>query len=56
VEGGRKYGAPSNYQEKYRKIFGGLDHPEKSAVKMEPNKAFGYGKGLHDDTSVCVTM
>lgn len=35
---------PSNYQEKYRKLLGGLDCAEKSAIKMEPNKSFGYGK------------
>lgn len=46
TEEGRKYGAPSNYQEKYRKMLGGLDCAEKSAVKMQPNKAFGYGKLL----------
>lgn len=44
--GGKKYGAASNYQEKYRKLLGGLDCAEKSAVKMQPNKAFGYGKGV----------
>lgn len=27
-------------------MLGGLDCAEKSAVKMQPNKAFGYGKGL----------
>ena len=39
----KKYGIPSNYQEKYKKLLGGLDCAEKSAVKMQPNKAFGYG-------------
>ena len=40
----RKYGVPSNYQEKYRKLLGGLDCAEKSAIKMQPNKTFGYGE------------
>jgi len=40
---GNKYGIPFNYQEKYRKLLGDLDCAEKSAIKMEPNKAFGYG-------------
>ena len=35
---------PSNYQEKYRKMLGGLDCAEKSAVKLQPNKSFGYGE------------
>ncbi len=39
-------GISSNYQEKYRKLLGDLDCAEKSAVKMEPNKAFGYGKRM----------
>ena len=51
TETGRKYGIPSNYQEKYRKLLGGLDCAEKSAIKMEPNKAFGYGMLEHFLTS-----
>ena len=46
----KKYGIPSNYQEKYKKLLGGLDCAEKSAVKMQPNKAFGYGM-LHGDVN-----
>ena len=32
-----------NYQEKYKHLLGGLECAEQSAVKMKPNKAFGYG-------------
>ena len=32
-----------NYQWKYQHLLGGLECAEKTAVKMEPNKAFGYG-------------
>ena len=39
-------GISSNYQEKYRKVLGGLDCAQKSAVKLEPNKVFGYGETL----------
>ena len=37
------YGETPHYQEKYKHLLGGLDCTEKTAVKMEPNKAFGYG-------------
>ena len=33
-----------NYQEKYKHLLRGLECAEQSAVKMEPNKAFGYGE------------
>lgn len=33
---------PSNYHDKYKHIIGDTC-AEKSAVKMEPNKVFGYG-------------
>ena len=32
------------YQQKYKHILGGLECAKESAVKMEPNKKFGYGK------------
>ena len=46
---------PSNYQEKYRKLLGGLECAEKSAVKMEPNKSFGYGECGDECTLSVVT-
>ena len=37
-----------HYQEKYKHLLGGLECAEQSAVKMEPNKTFGYGEaGLY---------
>ena len=35
-----------NYQVKYKRLIGGLDCAEKTAIRMEPNKAFGYGGHL----------
>ena len=32
------------YQEKYKHLLGGLECAKESAVKMEPNKKFGYGE------------
>ena len=32
------------YQEKYKHLLGGLECAKESAVRMEPNKKFGYGK------------
>jgi hypothetical protein len=34
----------SDYREKYRHLIGGLECAEKTAVKMEPNRTFGYGQ------------
>ena len=51
---GERYGMPSNYQEKYRKLLGGLDCAEKSAVKMQPNKSFGYGELCHAMSCSCI--
>ena len=34
----------SYYQQKYKHLLGGLECAKESAVKMEPNKKFGYGE------------
>ena len=34
----------SDYRQKYRHLIGGLECAEKTAVKMEPNRTFGYGQ------------
>ena len=34
----------SDYRQKYQHLIGGLDCAEKTAVRMEPNKVFGYGE------------
>nr|CAF04077.1 sperm associated antigen [Suberites domuncula] len=36
------YGGTTHYQNKYKHLLGGLDCAEKTAVKLEPNRAFGY--------------
>ena len=33
-----------DYRQKYSHLIGGLECAEKTAVKMEPNRNFGYGK------------
>ena len=43
---GDKYGIPFDYQVKYRKLLGSMDCAEKSAVRLEPNKLFGYGESV----------
>jgi len=46
-QGTPSYGETPHYQHKYKHLLG-LDCAEKSAVKMEPNRAFGYGEfNLH---------
>lgn len=41
---------PNNYyQEKYKHLLGGLECAKESAVKMEPNKKFGYGEQFVDE-------
>ena len=36
----------SDYRQKYRHLIGGLECAEKTAVRMEPNRSFGYGELL----------
>ena len=44
AKGNDEVGATNYYQQKYKHILGGLECAKESAVKMEPNKKFGYGK------------
>lgn len=45
AKGNGPYGLGTHhYQEKYKHLLGGLECAKESAVKMEPNKKFGYGK------------
>ena len=44
AKGSDEVGATNYYQQKYKHILGGLECAKESAVKMEPNKKFGYGK------------
>ena len=36
----------SDYRQKYQHLIGGLECAEKTAVRMEPNRSFGYGELL----------
>ena len=40
-----------HYQEKYKHLLGGLECAKESAVKMEPNKKFGYGELEIDESA-----
>ena len=40
-----KAASPSgDYRVKYKHLIGGLECAEKTAIRMEPNRAFGYGR------------
>ena len=42
----------SDYRDKYKHLIGGLECAEKTAVKMEPNRAFGYGEHYIEENSI----
>jgi hypothetical protein len=48
----------SDYRQKYKHLIGGLECAEKTAVKMEPNRTFGYvpSANKRDHRSIEETM